>query len=127
MSSQLYLCLGGTGILCSFVWQALSLYTATTKATLIISSLPNSPALTSGSTVVQFGLVKKIMWINGISTALRWPRGYLKRGELNIEDLLNFPTRLRRQLVALRMLIECVGLIMIVLLIQDPWVLLPNR
>lgn len=94
--------LGGVVVLCTFVWIGVALKIAYANMAAILEHLKNCPAIVARAPLNNGGPWGKLLLIGGISGIVTFPAFYLKRGELNLEDLNNFPALLKRKLVLLQ-------------------------
>jgi hypothetical protein len=94
--------LGGIVILGAFVWIGVALQMAYTKMDVILEHLENCPAIMARAPLKHGGPWGKLLLIGGISGIVTFPGFYLKRGELNVDDLKNLPVPLKRRLVILQ-------------------------
>jgi hypothetical protein len=83
------------------IWIGACLYLAYTKMDLMLSHLKNSVAVNNLAPLRHGGPWGKLLLVGGIAGFVTFPGFYLKRGQLNPDDLANFPAALKRKLVCL--------------------------
>lgn len=83
------------------VWIGVCLHLAYTKMDVMLEHLKDSPAITAWAPMRQSGPWGKLLLIGGISGLVTFPGFQLKTGQLNAEDLANFPFALKRKLIRL--------------------------
>lgn len=90
---------GGLILLGVLVWISIALHLAYTKIDLILTHLKNCPAIMVRAPLRHGGPWGKLLLVGGISGIITFPNFYLKRGELNADDLSKLPFMLRRKLL----------------------------
>ncbi|QOQ76316.1 hypothetical protein IMF22_04360 [Pseudomonas poae] len=117
------LVIGIADIVGLMVWIGVCLHLAYTKMDVMLEHLKNSPAITAWAPMRQGGPWGKLLLIGGISGLVTFPGPQLKTGQLNAEDLANFPVDLKRKLI--RLYWGVIGLLLIMvtfgLAIQLGW------
>lgn len=90
---------GGLVLLGVLVWISIALHLAYTKIDLILTHLKNCPAIMVRAPLRHGGPWGKLLLVGGISGIITFPNFYLKRGELNADDLSKLSFMLRRKLL----------------------------
>lgn len=88
--------LGGVMILGAFVWIGIALHMAYTKMDELLGFLKNCSAVMARAPLRNGGPWGKLLLIGGISGIVTFPGFYLKRGELNADDLDRLPAPFKR-------------------------------
>ena len=79
-----------------------ALYFGYTKGDALLECFPNSSSIITIPAHIDSGLLGKIRLVYSISSVVTFPRVFLKHGVVAAEDLVRFPSELRRKLVALQ-------------------------
>ncbi|WP_434707397.1 hypothetical protein J3P75_15965 [Pseudomonas sp. R1-1] len=95
------------------LWIGVCLHLAYSKMDLMLDHLKNCSAIMTRAPLRHGGPWGKLLLVGGISGIVTFPKFYLKRGELNSEDLARFPASLRRKLAVLQWSVICLLLVMI--------------
>lgn len=95
------------------LWIGLCLHLAYTKMDLMLEHLKNCSAIMTRAPLRHGGPWGRLLLVGGISGVVTFPKFYLKRGELNSEDLASFPAPLKRKLVVLQWSVIFLLLVMI--------------
>jgi len=93
---------GGMVILGSFAVLGASLYLAYARKDQIVECFKNSPGVTSAAPSQRGAIRSHLMWISTVTSYVAFPRGHLRRGEVDRRDLDALPASLRRELIVLR-------------------------
>jgi len=121
LADQVFMVFGlaifGGGFFCI----GISLYMAYTKMDFMLEHLKNCSIVKARSPLKYGGPWGKLMLIGWIAGLFTFPEYYLKRGEASAEDLNNFPVRLRKKLVLLKMasFLLIAGLVVLFILRQS--------
>lgn len=113
------------GALCGLVlfglliWNVVALYMAYTKLDLMLEKLKNCSAIVTRAPLRHGGPWGKLLLVGGISGIVTFPRFYLSRGELDVEDLETFPIALKRKLIALQWAV--IGLLTTMVMLVVLW------
>lgn len=113
------------GALCGLVlfglliWNVVALYLAYTKLDLMLEKLKNCSAIVTRAPLRHGGPWGKLLLVGGISGIVTFPRFYLSRGELDVEDLETFPIALKRKLIALQWAV--IGLLTTMVMLVVLW------
>lgn len=113
------------GALCGLVlfglliWNVVALYLAYTKLDLMLEKLKNCSAIVTRAPLRHGGPWGKLLLVGGISGIVTFPRFYLSRGELDVEDLETFPIALKRKLIALQWAV--IGLLATMVMLVVLW------
>ena len=83
--------IGGVVLLGVLVWIGIALHLAYTKIDLILAHLKNCPAIMIRAPLRHGGPWGNLLLIGGISGIITFQKFYLKRGELNADDLSKLP------------------------------------
>ncbi|WP_207865937.1 hypothetical protein [Pseudomonas sp. 58(2021)] len=95
------------------LWIGVCLHLAYTKMDLMLEHLKNCSAIMTRAPLRNGGPWGKLLLVGGISGIVTFPNFYLKRGELNSQDLANFPVPLKRKLIVLQWSVISLLLVMI--------------
>lgn len=95
-------CIGLVYFAAALTWITVALHMAYTKMDMMLELYKNCRAIMVRAPLRYGGPWGNIMLIGGISGIITFPNFYLKRGELNLEDLKNTPASLRRKLAILQ-------------------------
>ena len=95
------------------LWIGVCLRLAYTKLDLMLEHLKNCSAVMARAPLRHGGPWGNLLLVGGISGIVTFPKFYLKRGELNSEDLANFPVPLKRKLEVLQWSVISLLLVMI--------------
>ena len=98
-ADKIFLCVGLIDIGGLLVWLGVALHLAYTKMDIMLIHLKNSPAVTIRVPFKSGGPWGKLFLLGGIMSAVTTPGIYLRDGGVNIEEIRNFPTHLKRKLV----------------------------
>lgn len=93
------------------IWIGGCLYLAYTRMELMLSHLKNSVAVKNMELLRHGGPWGKLLLVGGISGCIAFPGFYIKRGQLDPQDIASFPNDLRRKLV--RLYQSVIGLLLI--------------
>lgn len=78
------------------------MHLAYTKLDMMLEHLKNCSAVKNRAPLKHGGPLGKFLLVGGISGIVTFPGFYLKHGGVNIEDLRNFPPRLKQKLAILQ-------------------------
>jgi hypothetical protein len=92
---------------------------AYTKLDLMLEKLKNCSAIVTRAPLRHGGPWGKLLLVGGISGIVTFPRFYLSRGELDVEDLETFPIALKRKLIALQWAV--IGLLTTMVMLVVLW------
>nr|WP_095191842.1 MULTISPECIES: hypothetical protein [unclassified Pseudomonas] len=95
-----FLC--GVVILLSIVWIGVCLHLAYTRLDEMLEPLKNCSAVTIRAPLRHGGPWGKLLLVGGISGIVTFPKSFIKRGELNTEDLASLQPGLKRKLIFLQ-------------------------
>lgn len=95
-----YLC--GAVLLGIIVWIGICLHLAYTRMEEMLEHLKNCSAVMDRAPLRHGGPWGKLLLVGGISGIVTFPNFFLKRGEVNTDDLDNLPSALRHKLVMLQ-------------------------
>lgn len=95
-----YLC--GAVLLGIIVWIGISLHLAYTRMEEMLEHLKNCSAVMDRAPLRHGGPWGKLLLVGGISGIVTFPNFFLKRGEVNTDDLDNLPAALKHKLVILQ-------------------------
>ncbi|MCO7572627.1 MULTISPECIES: hypothetical protein [Pseudomonas] len=84
------------------IWIGVCLHLAYTRMDEILELLKNCSAVMNRAPLRHGGPWGKLLLIGGISGVITFPGVYLKHGGVSVEDLNNFPVRLKRKLAVLQ-------------------------
>ena len=98
-ANKIFLCVGLIDLVGLFVWLGVALHLAYTRMDVMLNHLKNSPAVTIRVPFKSGGPWGKLFLLGGIMSAVTTPGIYLRDGGVNIEEIRNFPTHLKRKLV----------------------------
>ena len=101
-ANKIFLCVGLIDLVGLFVWLGVALHLAYTRMDVMLNHLKNSPAVTIRAHFKSGGPWGKLFLLGGIMSAVTTPGIYLRDGGVNIEEIRNFPTHLKRKLVILQ-------------------------
>ena len=101
-ADKIFLCVGLIDIGGLLVWLGVALHLAYTKMDIMLIHLKNSPAVTIRVPFKSGGPWGKLFLLGGIMSAVTTPGISLRDGGVNIEEIRNFPTHLKRKLVILQ-------------------------
>lgn len=79
-----------------------TLYLANTKMDVLLKTFKNSSGVIALASLGLGGLREKMMIVGGVSGYVTFPRFYIRRGVLDVEDFKGVSKALKRQLVALQ-------------------------
>ncbi|MFJ6091034.1 hypothetical protein [Pseudomonas chlororaphis] len=101
-ADKIFLMVGLVDFAGIFIVLGICLHMAYTKMDLMLDHLKNSVVLSTLTTLRHGGPWGKLILVGSISGFVTFPHFYLKRGWVSAEDLLGFPTALKRKLVVLQ-------------------------
>lgn len=93
---------GGLIILGAFAVIGASLYLAYAKKDEIVECFKNSPGVASAAPRQRGAIRSHLTWISTVTSYVAFPKGHMRRGEVDHRDLEALPASLRRELIAIR-------------------------
>ncbi|MGY2292472.1 hypothetical protein ACW9H6_22195 [Pseudomonas sp. SDO528_S397] len=102
VSDSIFLTVGLLSFSGIFICLGVALHMAYTKIDLMLEHLKNCSAVRVHIPLRNGGPWGKLLLVGWIAGVVTFPRGYLKNGSANIEDLNNFPAPLKQKLVAIK-------------------------
>ncbi|PYY84820.1 hypothetical protein DNK59_16375 [Pseudomonas sp. TKO26] len=95
----MFLYLGLTEFGALIVWLGVGLYMAYTEMDEMLARLKNCPAIMNRASLKRAGPAGRLFLMGSVVGVIAWPAMYIRDGGASIEDINNFPRRLRRKLV----------------------------
>ena len=93
----LYVGLAEFGVL--IVWLGVGLYMAYTETDEMLERLKNSPAIMNRASFKNAGPAGRLFLMGSVIGVIAWPGMYIRDGGASVEDVTNFPLRLKRKLM----------------------------
>lgn len=95
-----YIC--GVVLLSIFIWIAIGLHMAYTKMDMMLSHLEKCSVIVDLTPLRNNGPLGKFLLVGSISGILTFPDMYIRRGNVNADDVKNFPRTLKRKLILMQ-------------------------
>lgn len=96
-----------------FLLLCVFLYISRRYSTAILAHLQNCPAVDQRKFLLRMGIWGRIVFVGSVSSFLAFPKSLVQKGALCANDIENFPSTLKKTLVALHhvnwILLLCAG------------------
>ncbi|WP_092315778.1 hypothetical protein [Pseudomonas saponiphila] len=97
-----FVLLGAVALSGIFVWVGVCLYLAYTQVYEFLERLKHCSAVMSLAPLRQGGPWGILLLVGGVTSIVTFPRVYLKHGDVSVEDLINFPRKLKNNFAVLQ-------------------------
>ncbi|SDT38589.1 hypothetical protein SAMN04489802_4246 [Pseudomonas chlororaphis] len=81
------------------VWLGVGLYIARTETDEMLERLKNCPAIMNRASFKNAGPAGRLFLMGSVIGVIAWPGMYIRDGGASVEDINNFPQRLKRKLM----------------------------
>ena len=95
-----YIC--GAVLISIFIWIAVGLHMAYTKMDIMLRHLEKCSVIADLTPLRKNGPLGKLLLVGSISGVLTFPAMYIRRCNVNADDVKNFPRILKRKLIIMQ-------------------------